>query len=692
MRNRAKAEGIVYNAAMETAKLDIPKAVSTRAKELREEIERHNRLYFVQASPEITDIEFDALLRELTLLEAQYPALIIPDSPTQRVGGEPIEGFETVEHAAPMLSIDNTYNADELLAFDKRVRKGLKDGDTPAYVVELKLDGVAMSLRYEEGILARATTRGDGLRGDDVTQNVKTIHTVPLRLNGEPPPVLEARGEVFMRHQELERINRRREAEGEAPLANPRNTTAGTLKMLDSRLVAERRLDMFVYGLALVEGAEPPSHTQTLANLNAYGFPVNPECGQCATIEDVIAFCNEWDSKRNRLDYEIDGMVVKVDSAAHRERLGATSKSPRWAIAYKFPAQVARTKLAAITVQVGKSGALTPVAEMEPVALAGTTVKRASLYNFEDLKRKDIRVGDTVEIQKAGEIIPQVLRFVPEERPNGAQAFPVPERCPICETEVHQDPDGVFLRCLNLACPAQVKERLAHYASRKAMDIEGLGPAVIEQLVDREHVLGPSDLYGLKAETLTGLDRMGDTSSANLVNAIEASKTRPLHRVLNALGIRHVGGHTAEVLANHYPTIAELKAVSAEELEDIHEIGAIVAESVFDFFNTPENRALIERLEQLGLTMRAESASVTQGPRPFEGKTFVVTGTLQESTRDGIHQRIKQLGGRPTSSVSAKTDFLIAGENAGSKRTKAEKLGVQILTEHEFYQRAQASP
>lgn len=677
---------------METAKLEIPKAVSTRAKELREEIERHRRLYYVDASPRIQDIEYDALERELEELEAQYPTLITPDSPTQRVGGEPIKGFETVEHAVPMLSIDNTYKPGKLRAFDERVRKRLKEGDTPAYVVELKLDGVAMSLRYEEGTLARATTRGDGLRGDDVTQNVRTIRSVPLRLNGKPPAVLEARGEVFMRHQELERINRLREAKGEAPLANPRNTTAGTLKMLDSRLVAQRRLDIVVYDLALVEGAEPASHTETLEKLRGYGFPVNPECGYCATIEDVIAFCNEWNAKRNQLDYEIDGMVVKVDSAAHRERLGATSKSPRWAIAYKFPAQVARTKLVAIAVQVGKSGALTPVAEMEPVALAGTTVKRASLYNFDDLKRKDLRVGDTVEIQKAGEIIPQVLRFVPEERPADAQAFPVPERCPVCDTEVHQDPDGVFLRCLNLACPAQAKERLAHYASRKAMDIEGLGPAVIEQLVDRELVLGPSDLYGLAAETLAGLERMGEKSAANLIKAIETSKTRPLHRVLNALGIRHVGGHIAEVLANHYPTMAELMAATAEELEDIHEIGGIVAASVRDFLDTPENRTLVERLRELGLTMRAQGASGPEGARPFQGKTFVVTGTLQESTRDGIHERIKQLGGRPTSSVSSKTDFLIAGDNAGSKRTKAEELGVEILTEEEFYRRAQASP
>ena len=650
---------------------------------LRSEIERHSRLYYVEAAPEISDQQFDGLLKDLEALETQFPELVTPDSPTQRVGGEPIEGFETVEHESPMLSIDNTYNADELRAFDERVRKGL-GGEAPEYVVELKVDGVAISVRYENGAFARAATRGDGERGDNVTTNVRTIRAVPLRLDGKPPAVLEARGEVYMRRQELARLNALREEAGEPPLANPRNTTAGTLKLLDPKAVAQRKLDIVFYGVASRDGDAFPSHWRTLEALRGFGLPTSAYSERCRDFDAVLRVVDRWAEKRHELDYEIDGLVIKVDSAAHRKRLGATSKSPRWVIAYKYPAQVARTKLLAITVQVGKTGTLTPVAEMEPVALAGTTVKRATLHNFEELARKDVRVGDTVEIQKAGEIIPQVLRAIPELRPKGARAYPLPTVCPECGGEVHKDAEGVYLRCLNLSCPAQVKEKLRHFASRAAMDIEGMGPAVIEQLVEARLVRGPADLYALTQEQLENLERMGKKSAANLIEGIETSKKRPLSRLLNGLGIRHVGEHTGEVLASHYTSIEKLMEAPLDELTNIHEIGDVVAASVRDFFHTDENRALIGRLKDHGLVMREETRAATSGARPFDGKTFVVTGTLHKYTRDGIHDRIKALGGRAASSLSGSTDYLVAGEKAGSKLNKAKELGVQVVTEEEF--------
>lgn len=659
--------------------------------QLRAEIERHNRLYYVDAAPEITDQEYDQLLKELEGIEARFPNLVTPDSPTQRVGGAPIDGFETVEHEVPMLSIDNTYNAEELRAFDERVRRGL-GGLEPEYVAELKVDGVAISVRYENGALVRAATRGDGERGDNVTANVKTIRAVPLRLDGRPPAVLEARGEVYMLRQELERLNALREEAGEPPLANPRNTTAGTLKVLDPKIVAQRRLNVVFYDVASRDGGAFASHWKTLAALRGFGLPTSQYSERCKDVDAVQRVVETWAEKRHELDFEIDGLVIKVDSAAHRQRLGATSKSPRWVIAYKYPAQVARTKLLNITVQVGKTGTLTPVAEMEPVALAGTTVKRATLHNFEELARKDVRVGDTVEIQKAGEIIPQVLRAIHEMRPKGAKPYPIPTKCPECGGEVHKDPEGVYLRCLNLSCPAQVKEKLRYFASRDAMDIEGLGPALIEQLVEAQLVRGPADLYSLTQEQIENLERMGKKSAANLTEAIEASKRRPLGRLLTGLGIRHVGEHTGEVLASHFGSIEKLMDAPAGELSEIHEIGDVVAASVHDFFHTDENRDLIARLRECGLTMRETARETSGGPRPFDGKTFVVTGTLHKYTRDGIHDRIKTLGGRAALSVSGSTDFLVAGEKAGSKLNKARQLGVKVLTEDEFEQLAGAAP
>lgn len=669
---------------MSTSAKSVPGPALRRHAELCREIERHNRLYYVEAAPVISDFAYDALMNELLALEAEHPSLCGPDSPSQRVGGAPVQGFETVRHRVPMLSIDNTYSPAELRAFDARVRRGLS-GEAPAYVAELKIDGVAMSLTYENGVLARAVTRGDGVQGDDVTNNARTVRPLPLALGDGAPGLLTVRGEVFMRTRELERINRAREERGEEPYRNPRNLTAGTLKLLDPRQVARRRLEFFAYEIVPGDEYEVVSHWETLRQLEAWGFPVNPDRHRCEDIEAALAYCDAWVEKRFTLDYEIDGMVIKVDSAAQRVRLGATSKAPRWAIAYKFAAEVARTRLLKIEVQVGKSGALTPVANMEPVKLAGTIVQRATLHNFEDLAKKDLREGDLVEVQKAGEIIPQVLRFVPGERPRNAVPFEIPAQCPACGTPVHKDPDGVCLRCVNLSCPAQVKERLEHFASRKAMDIDGMGPAAVEQLVARELVHSPAGLYSLSADTLKGLDRMGEKSAANLVAAIEASKGRPLSRLLFALGIRHVGSHVAEVLAAHFENLDALMAASAAELEDIHEIGAIVAASVKDFFDNPANRELVDQLRRAGVRMTEDAPqSAGGGARPLAGKTFVVTGKLQRHTRDGIHARIKELGGKTASSVSKKTDYLVAGEDAGSKLAKAGELGVRVLNEDEF--------
>ncbi len=662
---------------------EAPPEARAEYERLKAEIERHNRLYFVLAESEIGDIEFDALLRALGGMEAEYSDLLTPDSPTQRVGGRPFSGFRTVAHRVPMLSIDNTYDAEELREFDGRTRKGL-DGEAPAYVVELKLDGVAISLLYEDGVFVQAVTRGDGLWGDVVTQNVRTVHSLPLRLKEGCPSPLEVRGEVFMMVSELKRLNRIRQEREEEPYRNPRNTTAGTLKLLDPKQAAERRLDVFVYDIAPAAHIETLSHADTLARLEAWGLPVDPHHERCAGIEQVIDVCAKWNEERGALDYEIDGMVVKVDSGEQRARLGARSKSPRWVIAYKFPAQVARTRLLDIKVQVGKSGALTPVAELEPVPLAGTVVKRASLHNFDELAKKDLRIGDTVEVQKAGEIIPQVLGYVADERPPAAVPFSVPERCPECGSEVHRDAEGVIVRCLNLSCPAQVKERLAHFASRRAMDIDGLGPAVIEQLVERGLVLAPTALYALDAGTLAGLERLGDKSAANLVEAIEKTKDRSLRRLLFALGIRNVGGHIAELLAQHYGDMDALLAARKEDMEDIHEIGGIVAASVREFFDTPMNRDLIEGLRAAGLRMDDVKIGEEGAPAALRGKNFVVTGTLSKYTRGQIEGLIKDAGGKATSSVSKKTDYVVAGENAGSKKSKAQELGIPVLSEGDF--------
>jgi DNA ligase (NAD+) len=669
-----------------------------RHQALCREIEAHNHRYYSLASPVITDQEYDALLYELQRLEEAHPELVTPDSPTQRVGGAPSQGFETVAHAVPMLSIDNTYNEAELRNFDGRVRRGL-EGVEPHYVVELKIDGVSVSLRYENGLLVRAATRGDGVQGDDITANARTIRSCPLRLREESaesgaedlfespavkaPGVVEVRGEIYMTIRELERINEEREKEGLEPFRNPRNTTAGTLKLLDPRQVARRGLRAYFYDV--VEGASGlATHREILNYLQRVGLPVNPHRAYCETIDEVIAFCSVWQEKRHELAYEIDGMVVKVDDLNQRRLLGATAKAPRWVIAYKFPAEISRTRLVDIQVQVGKSGALTPVAVLEPTRLAGTVVKRASLHNFEELTRKDLRIGDLVEVQKAGEIIPQVIRAIPEERPADARSVPPPDCCPACGSRVHKDPEGVFYRCLNTACPAQIKEKLGHFASRAAMDIDGLGPALIEQLVEKGLAETPSDLFALTLADLVQLERMGEKSARNILEAIDTSRSRPLNRLLLGLGIRHVGARTAQALSRRFDSLDGLMTATPEALTEVEDIGEIVAASIVDYFEVPENRSHIERLRKAGLCFTAEK-TMPDTPHPhLAGKSFVVTGTLESGTREEIHGRIQAMGGRVSGSISAKTDFLVAGENAGSKLDKARALGVTVLNEAEF--------
>jgi DNA ligase (NAD+) len=659
-------------------------SLAQRAAELRKLVDHHNYLYYVDAKPEISDREFDRLLDELKQLEAEHPELITPDSPTQRVGGQAIEGFKTVEHREPMLSIDNTYNANELREFDRRMRKVL-GGEEVVYVVELKIDGVAISLTYENGRFTTGATRGDGARGDDVTHNLKTIHDLPLVLKiKQPPALLEARGEVYMARAELARVNRDRTDKGLEPYANPRNLAAGTLKLLDPRAASQRRLRLFGYALGACEGVTVKTHLESLDLLKQYGFPINPNIKSFDTIDGVIEYCNSWADRRNDLPYETDGMVVKVNDLDQRRRLGTTSKAPRWVVAYKFAAEQALTKLHSIEVQVGKTGTLTPVANLEPVKLAGTTVKRASLHNADYIKEKDIRIGDMVVVEKAGEIIPYIVRSEPAARTGQEKHFRFPSKCPVCAGTVERDEGGVYYRCTNPECPAQLKERLRFFAHRNAMDVEGLGEAIIDQLVDAGLVQSLPDVYRLTVDQLLELERMGKKSAQNLVEQIAASKDRGLARVLTALGIRHVGESNAEVLADTFGDIEPIVNASAEQLSATKGIGRVLAESVARYFHSPAGRKTIEDLRAAGVKLTQPRRAKPAGATDLTGKTFVVTGTLEKYSRDEIEALIKRLGGKVTGSVSKNTDYVVAGEKAGSKLDKALALGVPVLTEAEF--------
>jgi len=662
---------------------------AVRAADLRREIDRHNRRYYVDAAPEISDREYDTLLDELKALEAQHPELAVPDSPTQRVGGEPIEGFETVAHRVPMLSIDNTYNEGELRDFDRGIRK-LLGGEAVNYVVELKIDGVAMSLTYEAGLLTTGATRGDGERGDDVTHNLRTIPDVPLRLHtDEPLALFEARGEIYMTRAELVRINRQRVENREKPYENPRNLSAGTLKLLDPKLCAQRRLSFFAYAIGAVEGLTLTSHLELLAKLKSFGFPVNPHTKECANIDEVIAFCNTWCEKRHELPYDTDGMVIKVDDFSQRERLGTTSKFPRWARAYKFAAEQALTRLGRIEVQVGRTGKLTPVAWFEPpVRLAGTTVSKSTLHNADNIRDKDIRVGDMVVVEKAGEIIPQVVRVETSARTGSETVFEFPKQCPICGAATRKDDDSPFVYCSasRSQCGGQLKRQLLQYARRNAMDIEGLGKALVDQLVDAGLVRDIPDLYRVALPQLVDLDRMGKKSAENFLEQMEASKSRGLSRLLAGLGIEMVADSMADLLANEFESMTALRAATPERLARIEGIGPERAGSIHDWFASEHGRELIDALIDLGVDMTEKSA-----PRPaglsgnaLAGKSIVVTGTLTRYGRDEIELLIRQLGGKPSGSVSKKTDFLLAGEKAGSKLDKATALGVRVIDEVEF--------
>ena len=636
------------------------KAIGKEIEKLRDEIRRHDELYYVENSPEISDREYDLLLENLQKLEAEHPELITPDSPTQRVGGRPAEGFPEVVHTRQMLSLDNSYNIDELRAFDERCRR-LAEGRALDYVAELKIDGLSLSLQYEDGFLVRGVTRGDGRIGEDVTQNARTIRSVPLRLKSEAKGIdtgLEVRGEAFIPRDVFERTNAEREEQGEPRFANPRNAAAGAIRQLDSRLVARRKLDMFAYDL-LVSGRKPfPTHWEALNWLEKAGFRVNPHRKLCKTIDEVIDFANEKEALRDDLGYEIDGLVVKVNSTALQDEFGNTSKAPRWAIAYKYPARQATTKVLDIVVQVGRTGALTPVANLEPVFLAGTTVSRATLHNEDEIKRLGVKIGDWVMIEKSGEIIPKVLSVITSKRTGAEKPFKPPKNCPVCGGLISRPEGEVVPRCVAADCRAQLLGRLIHFASRRAMRIEGLGVALAEQLIAEKLVKDVGDLYSLTLEQVAGLERMAKKSATNLLSQIEASKSRDLSNLIYALGIRHVGERTAGILAHEMGSLERLTSASVEELDAIPEIGLTVAESVRDWFDDEGNRALCDRLRAAGVKTEAARRSSAQVDERFAGKQFVLTGTLAGFTRDEAQALIEARGGRVNSSVSKKTDYV----------------------------------
>jgi DNA ligase (NAD+) len=652
---------------------------------LRDEIRYHEHRYYVLDDPEISDFEFDALMQRLKELEQKHPELVTPDSPTQRVGGQPAGEFPKVRHPAPMLSLDNTYSVDDLEDFDRRVRE-LAGRATVEYVAELKLDGLSMALTYQDGRLVHGVTRGDGETGEDVTTNVKTIRSVPLRLEPKKleiianPARFEVRGEVIMTHQAFEQMNAQREAAGEPKFANPRNAAAGTMRQLDPRVVAERKLDMFVYYLQ-VKGTEPlAEHAQALRTLVELGFKVNPNWKLCRTFADLLAYIEQWETQREGLDYEIDGIVIKVNNTRLWQELGTTAKSPRWAVAYKYPARQATTRVNDIRAQVGRTGTLTPVADLEPVDVGGVTVSHATLHNLDEIARLGVKIGDTVLIQRAGEVIPQVVKVV-KAAPDGRE-FVMPQKCPVCGGEVHRAEGEVAFRCVNTACPAKLKESLLYFAGRRAMNIDGLGEALVDQLVDKGLVRDVADLYGLSHPQLADLDRMGDKSAQNLMNEIENSKQAELARVIFALGIRFVGERTGQLLADHFGSLDKLAKASDEELLEAEEVGPRVAEAIQEFFHEKRNRAVIEKLRQAGLQFEQKRARKAEGK--LAGRQFVLTGTLPNYSRDQAKQMIEEAGGRVTGSVSKKTDYVVVGADAGSKLEKARALGVKTVEEAEL--------
>ena len=670
-----------------------------RITELRALIRRHEELYYQQNAPEISDEEFDALLHELERLEAQSPDLVTADSPTQRVAGRPAEGFPTVEHLAQMYSLDNAYNEEELRAFDERVRKGAGMGDQPvAYVAELKIDGLSIALTYQDGRLVRGATRGDGIRGEDVTSNVRTIRAIPLSLKGEHPGRLEVRGEVYLPRASFDRMNREREAEGETLFANPRNAAAGTMRNLDPALVARRRLSSFTYQVLTAARSDLRTHADTLTAMREWGLPVESHWRRCGSMDDVIAFCAEWADARRNLQFDTDGVVIKVDDLALRDRLGSTAKFPRWATAFKFPAQQAHTKLVRIGVNVGRTGANTPYAILDPVFVAGSTISMATLHNAEDIARKDFREGDTVVIEKAGDVIPRVVAPILSLRPADSTPWVMPTSCQACGSRLHRDEDEVVWRCENTACPARLRRGLEHFASRGAMDIEGLGESLVDQLIEQGLVKDFADVYGLTPEQLETLvvtpreprserstrRRLGKVGR-NVFGQIERSKQNDLARLLYAFGIRHVGEKAASTLSRHLRTLQAILDAPIETLQTVPDVGPVLASSVRAFADEPHNRALVEKLRAAGVNMLSLLPAVdAAAPGLLAGKTFVLTGTLAGLTREEATKAIEDRGGKVTGSVSKKTTYVVAGEEAGTKLEKARTLGIPVLSETEF--------
>jgi len=651
---------------------------------LREKIWHHDYRYYVLDDPEISDREYDSLMAALKDLEARHPELVTPDSPTQRVGAEPVSGFLAVRHGRPMLSLDNTYTFDELRAWTGRVRKGLGEGEEISYVVEWKLDGVSVNLTYEDGGLVRGALRGDGEKGEDVTTNLRTVRAIPLKLRGSGHKgLIEVRGEIFMSLADFTGMNKERVQNGAPAFANPRNATAGTLKTLDPRIVAERRLLFYAHSLGEAARDTFITHEAYLKQLGGWGVPVNPQTKICADIESAIGRCQEMQERRDRLDYEVDGMVIKVNDRAQQRRLGQTLKSPRWAIAYKFPAHQATTTVQKIVVNVGRTGVLTPVAELEPVPCAGVVISNATLHNFDEMERLGIKVGDRVVIERAGDVIPKVVKVVTSVRSGGEEAFVRPRTCPKCGGRIEKEKEEeVAFRCVNPLCPAQLERKVLHFASRSAMDIEGMGEAIVAQLVARKMIKDVGDIYRLKTQGLLKLDLVKDKKAAQLMEGIKASKKRPLSRLIFALGIRHVGEKAALVLAEHFGTMDRLRAAAPAELAAIHEIGEVMARSLDDFFHHRAGRDLVEKLRDKGVSMRQPARR--GGASFLTGKTFVFTGELEDLARGRAEAMVREAGGAVSLSVSKKTSFVVVGADPGSKYDKAKKLGVPILNKKDF--------
>ncbi len=659
------------------------KTIQAKIEKLRREIRVHDQRYYVDAEPTISDLAYDKLTKKLQKLEDENPNFVTADSPTQRVGESPVAHLEQIEHTVPMLSIDNSYEIEDLIKFGEKTEEQL--GAEAEWVVELKIDGVAATLIYEDGVLVRSLTRGNGKIGDDITHNIRTIADVPLKLSTEKPPkILEVRTEVYMTNSELVRLNERQVKSGQQEYANTRNVTAGSIRLLDPKICKERNLRVFCHGTGLCDGLQSINHMDFLKEIGTFGLPPTPFVQSFKSIKKAAEHCETLIEGLHELDFEVDGLVIKLNRFDLREELGARSKSPRWLIAYKWEKYEAVTQLNSITVQVGKTGTITPVANLEPVELAGTTVSRASLHNADEIERKDIRVGDTVIVEKAGKIIPHIVRVEKHLRKGRRNKFKFPTNCPACETEVVKDEGGVYIRCPNLNCPEQLKGRIRYFATRDAMDIEGLGDKIVDQLVSANLVESYGDLYRLTEEQLTGLERMGQKSANKLLSGIQESKSRGLIRLLNAMSIRHVGVTVARVLAEHFETIDQLQAASLEELAAVDEVGEIIAESIHEFVNEDYGKSILNEFRKIGIKMDVKGTIAELAGDQLAGKSVVVTGTLSKYTRNGIKDLIVSHGGKASSSVSAKTDFLVAGEKAGSKLTKAKKLGVKVLSEDDF--------